>query len=748
MSFLELKNIGKIYVSDNNVSVGIRNVDLSFERGEFVAVTGKSGSGKSTLLNVISGMDTYEEGELLVNGEPTSHYQQKDWEEYRKEYISFIFQDYNILESFTVLQNVELALMNIEDTKKRREKALELIKRVGLEKHVNHKGSKLSGGQKQRTVIARALAKDSPVILADEPTGNLDSETSKEIIELLREVSHDKLVIVVTHNFDQVEKYATRHIRVFNGEIESDQTVTSPETVQTSGGNVSDEPKKRFSTLKNGFILGKVRFAATPKLSVFLFLLLTVTTLVMALITSESADAKGLFEDDTVFRHTEGRAVVVRKDGRVPTADDVKTISDTFGKEVVRYDYLYDAVMYSVPISEVENGRMLTYNDYYAYDRDDFDVFYYDFDFERVKSGMTVDVGRLPEKANEVSLRVPINAKPLIEKNGFREWQMSIYTGDVPYTVTGVKYFYDNTKTSTFILTDEGFRVASLLCCVMNEYGSFDVFSGEAKLPTYYNWDIGQNEYYAKCSGKVHAAYDIRMNSGAGTISSASSDLGDCVRLDKLGDNVKEKIFIEFIETDEFAVVSPYIVYRLMERDIFPDIYTQMSVLFADDDEVRNAGDTFASMGYFSVATDETRDADIGDRILSIFVLGWLVVMWILGVVFAAMLLSLCSSHAMNSVKGDIAVMRSMGIPTRVIKISIYVQTLLALIPAFIVTVCILTAVYVIPRTNGIFAFMHVGDYLLIAVIVIAITLRLSRKFVNKMFGDSVKKTLKGGVKG
>ena len=127
---LELKGIGKIYVSENNVAVGIRGVNLSFERGEFVAVTGQSGSGKSTLLNVISGMDTYEEGELYIEGEPTSHYEQSDWESYRKKYISFIFQDYNIIDSFTVLQNVELALSYIDSPKERRERALELIERL------------------------------------------------------------------------------------------------------------------------------------------------------------------------------------------------------------------------------------------------------------------------------------------------------------------------------------------------------------------------------------------------------------------------------------------------------------------------------------------------------------------------------------------------------------------------------------------------------------------------------------------
>ena len=177
MSLLKLQDIGKIYVSGATVAVGIRGVNLEFDLGEFVAITGKSGSGKTTLLNVISGMDSYEEGELYVEGQSTSHYTQQDWEEYRQRYISFIFQDYNIIESFTVQQNVELALMHIPDAKERRRRATELIDRVGLTPFRRHKGSKLSGGQKQRTVIARALAKDSPIILADEPTGNLVSQS-------------------------------------------------------------------------------------------------------------------------------------------------------------------------------------------------------------------------------------------------------------------------------------------------------------------------------------------------------------------------------------------------------------------------------------------------------------------------------------------------------------------------------------------------------------------------------------------
>ncbi len=259
---LKLKNIGKIYNSNDILTIGIRNVNLEFDYNEFVTIEGESGSGKSTLLNVIAANDTYEEGELFIDEETTSHYSSEEWEKYRENDISMIFQDFNIIENLTVYENVLLALLRIEDESLRKKKAKELIERVGLTCQINQKGSKLSGGEKQRTVIARALAKDNSIILADEPTGNLDSNASKEIAKLLKEVSKDKLVIVVTHNPEYFNEYSTRRILVKDGSIVSDVTKVEVEktSVKTNEYHITKKLK-----LKNALKLGLLNYKSRPK---------------------------------------------------------------------------------------------------------------------------------------------------------------------------------------------------------------------------------------------------------------------------------------------------------------------------------------------------------------------------------------------------------------------------------------------------------------------------------------------------
>ena len=224
---IELRKVSKYYATEDSVSMGFNRVDLVLDIGEFVAITGESGSGKSTLLNVISGLDTYEEGEMFVCGEDTTAYGTEDYERYRKTYIGNIFQDFNLINSYTVYQNIEVVmLLSGKKASECRERILELIDLVGLNKYRKTKVSKLSGGQKQRVAIARALAKDAPIIVADEPTGNLDSASAQIVMETLSRVSHDKLVIVVTHNYEQAEPYVTRKLTMHDGRIIEDKKIS------------------------------------------------------------------------------------------------------------------------------------------------------------------------------------------------------------------------------------------------------------------------------------------------------------------------------------------------------------------------------------------------------------------------------------------------------------------------------------------------------------------------------------------
>lgn len=230
---IELKKASKFYSNKDTVSTGFSRVDLMLDIGEFVAITGESGSGKSTLLNVISGLDTYEEGEMYVAGQDTSAFQVEDYEAYRKKYIGNIFQDFNLVNSYTVYQNIELVMLISGKRKNEcKEKIEELIDLVGLSEFKNAKVSKLSGGQKQRVAIARALAKDAPIIVADEPTGNLDSKSADLVIKTLKKVSRSKLVIIVTHNYEQVEEYITRKITMHDGKIIEDRKLKTSQDMR------------------------------------------------------------------------------------------------------------------------------------------------------------------------------------------------------------------------------------------------------------------------------------------------------------------------------------------------------------------------------------------------------------------------------------------------------------------------------------------------------------------------------------
>ena len=246
---LKLEHITKDYTSGNTIVHALKGIDIEFRENEFVSILGQSGCGKTTLLNIIGGLDRYTEGNLIINGKSTKKFKDKDWDAYRNYSVGFVFQSYNLISHQTILSNVELALtLSGVGKKERKNRAIKALKEVGLEEQIHKKPNQLSGGQMQRVAIARALVNNPDIILADEPTGALDTKTSKQVMDILKKIAKDKLVIMVTHNPELAEQYSTRIIKILDGVITDDSNPYKTEKIDDE--NVNKE-KRRTSI---GFI--------------------------------------------------------------------------------------------------------------------------------------------------------------------------------------------------------------------------------------------------------------------------------------------------------------------------------------------------------------------------------------------------------------------------------------------------------------------------------------------------------------
>ncbi len=771
MALLTLENLGKIYVSEGAVAVGIRGVNLSFDAGEFVAVTGKSGSGKTTLLNAISGIDTYEEGELYIDGQPTSHYVQSDWEAYREKYISFIFQDYNIIDSFTVLQNVELALMYIPSDRERRRRALELIERVGMTPYRHHRGSKLSGGQKQRTVIARALAKDSPIILADEPTGNLDSTSAKEVVALLKEISSDKLVIVVTHNFEQFAGCATREIRVFDGQIERDERIRPTQIVTP---HLTDaKPATRRDTLHRGFVLGWHRFCATPRLTTFiccvmLLALLGTFALTSYLIAGTTSDA-----EQPLFGYAPGRLIVARHDGAPMTETELRALAKlTDAERMIQYDALLD-----------QNGslyRTVPGSDAYL-------TLQYRFscnigDITSNPGRFRPDAGTLPTGDNEVFLYVPISWERIYGRGELKARDISVLDSSKKLTVTGVKYYYDNTETGVLYMTPDAFT----------HFGAEQVLNRKGDSSYVYRvvFPWGSAEDISRSMDFFVIAVDDTLALG----SIAVSTYDDAIFSDMTGDGARISVmpgrtgssgsgqtlfYREGVKTDvarsrtlseEMKNEGYGFDTLFVSRDLWNEVYAavakgyrQGSLFFQSDRAASKAGEMLASLtedmaasltadekaaldtGYFAVTSDAYHTS--GEQAIIGFFAGiFRYAAWIMLILFLGLFLTLCFSRGINALRGDLGILRSMGISAGTIRVASYAQTFYSMVPAVVILAIVATVLYRLPVTNSIFPFMRAWHYVLILLGAIFLCVRVARRYNKKVFSQSVRKTLRGGA--
>ena len=243
---LKLKNIKKTYVSGDEKVEALKGINIEFRKSEFVSILGQSGCGKTTLLNIIGGLDRYTSGDLIINGKSTKDFKDRDWDAYRNYSVGFVFQSYNLIGHQTVLSNVELALtISGVSRKERKQRAIKALEEVGLKEQIHKKPNQLSGGQMQRVAIARALVNNPDIILADEPTGALDTKTSVQVMEILKKISKDKLIIMVTHNPELAEKYSSRIIKILDGKITDDS-----DPIEHQKEEKNEDTKKRRTSMK------------------------------------------------------------------------------------------------------------------------------------------------------------------------------------------------------------------------------------------------------------------------------------------------------------------------------------------------------------------------------------------------------------------------------------------------------------------------------------------------------------------
>lgn len=468
---LKLCDISMYYQNGTNVTVGVQGINLEFKKGEFVVITGESGGGKTTLLNIISSLSPYHDGEMYFNGIPTSGYDDADWENYRREHIGFIFQNYNLIDSYTVLQNVvSTMLIKGIPIKEAKKKAMGYLEQVGISELSWRRASKLSSGQKQRLAIARALAKETDIIIADEPTGNLDSENGKQIVEILASLAREKLVIMVSHNIEEAEQYATRRIRMKDGSVVDDKQLCPDHTGSHKNTSSDSKLQSEKQSLKSElFLAGKLaafnrksQFVKAMILTIFMAVICTAAVIFLGSILSNMDDTPAKIYDNSAFLNGDDRRIVVkRNDGKPITEEDMNYFAgldkvvfadmydyandcNYYWREGIDFDYNYSTfnVLKSDYTTETVKAKI--------------PVFRHHSNFVRSISGITVDdlsAGRLPEHTNEIVIysddSMELNKTYTFYFADRKSWKAQYIT--VEMTVVGLLaeptsqvYFHDN----------------------------------------------------------------------------------------------------------------------------------------------------------------------------------------------------------------------------------------------------------------------------------------------------------------
>ena len=728
---IELRGVSKYYQNEGNVTLGLRKASLKLSIGEFVTITGESGSGKSTLLNVISGLDKYDEGEYFVNGEETSYFSVSDMERFRKEYVGFVFQNYNIIDSYTVYENVIAALViQNYDKKKRKNRALELIEAVGLTKQRNQKTSKLSGGQKQRVVIARALAKDSPIIVADEPTGNLDSDSGEMVMKLLKNISKDKLVIVVTHNYEQAEPYSTRRIHMADGEIIEDRVFQTVEPLKI------EPTKNELMGPKGQFYFAALNVLRQPKKTITLLLAFIVLMVAVLFVYASSFTNLSLYIQHPLTDNIYDTRVIVKNEGNIPFTQQQL---DAF----LNYREVNDIVHYD-----------MTQETYFNVSSSNSDMWFWASLLRPASSFTQEDMveGHIPTEANQIILskNIKINGISI----GDTIYLSSVKKSNVSYTFEVTGFHNDNN----------------------NVIGVSSKFLNQTDT----NTPVTNSSFINMVYENTYSVYVEPLIGMAQTqiIEGEFVEYSDSVPLEEIhiNESIKYKFLSYGITEEEFLLGTINLYFE--SDNFYEQVYNLKPKFIYDgkiDWEMRVNGSNIQNLFFKQtqatpntsqitlVAKDAANASNLYKRLLNddtllvmypssyedpyqsnpfnfLFIILMFVVFF-----FAFLVINIITKNIYKAKNKDIAIMRSIGASKGdVRKIYLFEQTLTVTL-AFIFSLIIVRVIEVYWIKTSILTYLGTFNILLVYLLFLGLGLYIIFKYLNKLFGKTVISTLKGG---